>query len=48
MAAGIDMALAMISKILGEQIAERVADGTEYDWHRDAAWDPFAAKAGLV
>ncbi len=47
-AAGIDMALAMISNIVGEEIAERVADGTEYDWHRDAGWDPFAEKAGLV
>lgn len=47
-AAGIDMSLALIGKILGEEIAQTVADATEYDWHRDAQWDPFAAKAGLV
>lgn len=47
-AAGIDMALAMIAKIVGEEIADRVADGTEYEWHRDADWDPFAEKAGLL
>lgn len=47
-AAGIDMALAVIERLVGRDIAERVADGTEYEWHRDAAWDPFAAKNGLV
>jgi transcriptional regulator GlxA family with amidase domain len=47
-AAGIDMALAVIARLLGEAMAIRVADGTEYDWHRDANWDPFAAKNGLV
>ena len=47
-AAGIDMALAVIARLLGDEVAMRVADGTEYDWHRDAGWDPFAAKFGLV
>lgn len=47
-AAGIDMSLALIAKILGDEVASAVAEGTEYDWHRDAQWDPFAAKAGLV
>ena len=41
-AAGIDMALALIGKLVGDGIATRVANGTEYDWHRDASWDPFA------
>jgi len=41
-AAGIDMALALIAKLVGEKVALRVANGTEYDWHRDASWDPFA------
>jgi transcriptional regulator GlxA family with amidase domain len=41
-AAGIDMALALIAKLVGEKVATRVANGTEYDWHRDASWDPFA------
>jgi transcriptional regulator GlxA family with amidase domain len=47
-AAGIDMALALIAHVYGETFAHGVADGTEYDWHTDASWDPFAAKNGLV
>ena len=47
-AAGIDMALAMIARLLGDEVAVRVAEGTEYDWHRDAGWDPFAKLAGLL
>lgn len=47
-AAGIDMALALIGKIVGQDIANDLADQVEYDWHRDPSWDPFASKAGLV
>jgi transcriptional regulator GlxA family with amidase domain len=47
-AAGIDMALAVIARLLGEVIATKVAQGTEYDWHRDSHWDPFAKLHGLV
>ena len=47
-AAGIDMALALIAHLHGEATAQRTADGTEYDWHTDSSWDPFAAKNGLV
>ncbi len=47
-AAGIDMALAVIARLAGPEIATRVADGTEYDWHRDSRWDPFAKLHGLV
>lgn len=47
-AAGIDMALALIARLVGEGVASRVAQGTEYEWHRDADWDPFARLAGLV
>lgn len=47
-AAGIDMALALIAHVHGDTFAHAVADGTEYDWHTDASWDPFAAKNGLV
>jgi transcriptional regulator GlxA family with amidase domain len=47
-AAGIDMALALIGKIVGPDVADDLADRVEYDWHRDPSWDPFAAKAGLV
>lgn len=47
-AAGIDMALAVIDRLVGPEIATRVADGTEYEWHRDSRWDPFAKLHGLV
>ncbi len=46
--AGIDMALAVISRLWGEEVAERMATLTEYDWHRDPSWDPFAEVHGLV
>ena len=47
-AAGIDMALSIVGDLLGEDVAVGVAEGTEYDWHRDPNWDPFAKIAGLV
>ncbi len=47
-AAGIDMSLALIARLLGEPAAVQLARATEYDWHRDPHWDPFAAQAGLV
>jgi transcriptional regulator GlxA family with amidase domain len=40
--AGMDMALAMIGALLGPEAAEEAALWAEYDWHRDAEWDPFA------
>jgi transcriptional regulator GlxA family with amidase domain len=46
--AGMDMALHVVARLFGDEAAERLARGTEYEWHRDAAWDPFAAQAGLV
>jgi transcriptional regulator GlxA family with amidase domain len=46
--AGIDMALAVIAKLAGPQVSDNLATATEYDWHRDAAWDPFAKVHGLV
>jgi transcriptional regulator GlxA family with amidase domain len=46
--AGIDMALAVIARHAGSQISDTLAVATEYDWHRDAAWDPFAKIHGLV
>lgn len=46
--AGMDMALAVIARLWGEPLAERLALATEYEWHRDAAWDPFARAHGLV
>ena len=47
-AAGIDMSLALIEKLVGADIATRVAQYTEYDRHTDSSWDPFASLAGLV
>ncbi len=47
-AAGIDMTLAVIADLHGTALAEDLARQIEYDWHRDAAWDPFAAANGLV
>jgi transcriptional regulator GlxA family with amidase domain len=46
-AAGMDMALALIERLHGEDLAREKADAVEYDWHRDPTWDPFAAKNGL-
>jgi transcriptional regulator GlxA family with amidase domain len=46
--AGIDMALAIVSKLHGAEVAEKIATGMEYDWHRDPTWDPFAKIHGLV
>lgn len=46
--AGMDMALAVIAKLAGQETADALATGTEYEWHRDASWDPFAAVHGLV
>ena len=46
--AGIDMALAVVARIADQQTADFLATATEYEWHRDAAWDPFAKLHGLV
>ena len=41
--AGTDMALAVIERLFGAARAEAVAILTEYQWHREAAQDPFAS-----
>jgi transcriptional regulator GlxA family with amidase domain len=46
--AGIDMALAVVARLAGDQMSDTLAVATEYDWHRDAGWDPFAKIHGLV
>jgi transcriptional regulator GlxA family with amidase domain len=46
-AAGMDMALALIAHLHGEALASSLADGVELEWHRDPAWDPFADLYGL-
>jgi transcriptional regulator GlxA family with amidase domain len=40
--AGMDMALAVIERLYGSPEAERIAELTEYEWHRDADRDPFS------
>ncbi len=46
--AGMDMALAVVADLYGMAIADRIAFGCEYEWHKDASRDPFAISAGLV
>ena len=45
--AGIDMALAVIAKLVSQQAAEEVANFAEYSWQRDADCDPFASVVGV-
>ncbi|MEK7793353.1 MAG: DJ-1/PfpI family protein [Candidatus Hydrogenedentota bacterium] len=40
--AGIDMALAVIARLYGNETAEQIAHGTEYVWNKDPHNDPFA------
>lgn len=40
--AGIDMALALIEKLEGAELAEMLANMAEYERHSDSSWDPFA------
>ena len=44
--AGLDMSLGLIARLSGEDVAEQVATWTEYEWHRDPEWDPFAEVYG--
>ncbi len=46
--AGMDMALAVMADLFGMEMAEKLALGCEYEWHKDANRDPFAKLAGLV
>ena len=46
--AGTDMALALIAKIFGEDVAVRIANGAEYEWNKDSQHDLFAKLNGLV
>ena len=46
--AGMDMALTVIAQQFGLEAAETTAIRAEYDWHRDAGYDPFAKIHGLV
>lgn len=46
--AGIDMALAIVRRLCGDDVSDNLAKMAEYDWHKDASWDPFARIHGLV
>lgn len=46
--AGMDMTLRAIALMHDQKTAEKVAMWSEYDWHQDANWDPFAKFHGLV
>lgn len=43
--AGMDMSLHVIQRLFGDETAARIANATEYQWHRDADVDPFARSA---
>lgn len=45
-AAGIDMALALIEALCGAAVASGPADAVEYERHLDPHWDPFVEKRG--
>lgn len=47
-AAGMDMTLALIAHLHGQQVAQDLADSVELDWHSDPSWDPFAGLNGLA
>jgi transcriptional regulator GlxA family with amidase domain len=46
--AGMDMALAVMADLFGMELADKIALGCEYEWHKDSTRDPFAKLAGLV
>ena len=37
-----------IARLFGRPVAESLANATEYEWHDDPQWDPFAELHGLV
>ena len=45
--AEIDMALAVIAKLVSQQAAEDATTFAEYSWQRDANCDPFASVVGV-
>lgn len=46
--AGMDMALASAAHLFGQEAAEWMAEGSEYEWYQKPDWDPFAERSGLV
>lgn len=47
-AAGMDMAAALLATIVGADAAQEAADAAELEIHSDPAWDPFARRWGVV
>ncbi|KAL0565381.1 hypothetical protein V5O48_016641 [Marasmius crinis-equi] len=47
-AAGIDVTLAFIREVYGEEVGKDVGRVMEYDPHTDASWDPFAEVYNLT
>ncbi|HCT9181002.1 TPA: DJ-1/PfpI family protein [Corynebacterium aurimucosum] len=47
-AAGMDMAVALIAHLVSDSAAIDAANFAEYDAHRESGWDPFARLNGLV
>ena len=39
--AGTDMALAVVAKLYGKEMAQEIAESTEYEWQQDSTRDPF-------
>jgi len=46
--AGIDLSLALIARLFGQERAEQIAAGTEYTWNRDPSHDPFADQLDIA
>jgi transcriptional regulator GlxA family with amidase domain len=47
-AAGMDMAAALLADLFGKDVAHRATTRAELEVHEDPAWDPFAKIHGLV
>lgn len=46
-AAGMDMAAALLRKLFGRDVAQRATNRAELEVHEDSSWDPFAKIYGL-
>ena len=47
-AAGMDMAAALLANLFGKDVAQRATTRAELEVHEDASWDPFAKIHGLA
>jgi transcriptional regulator GlxA family with amidase domain len=47
-AAGMDMAAALLAYLFGQDVADSATTGAELEVHEDASWDPFAKIHGLA